>query len=761
MVDQQDIQQAIQLYQNGNINHAKQVLNSYISHFPEDINANLLSAAISASENDFSTVVKKCKKVLKVEPGNINACYNAAVASEKLQNYQDVLLFSSQLLQNDLNNVPALLLHIRALCAHGKPAECIAFINTIPETLVLSTPAISMKLAECYMAVSDNEQALRIFRNNIAANINVAECFHNIGIIMDRQDKINNAIQAYQSAVSIAPDSLPSNYNLAFVLDKSGNKSEALKVINRCFDINDSVKVRQAFVQILSTASAENVDKITEKHLLNVMADMETDAQKLSSLVIMLLKHKYQVIHALCTKAKKGHISDLIEYFQQDINEIKNIKMLPLFLINLPIVNYNFECFTIMLRQALLLHISNEGVVSEEILDLCSAMAIHCYINGYVFTVTVEEKNIVSSFLEAIDNNNKKYISAICMYESLYDLHKKNNLNINSSDYKGVFSKLIKLQLDDNLTEEKLYNSISCQTEIKDETSLIVQKQYEGNPYPVWQTLSVRQPESIAEIIRPVQAYSDKIKIISEEPDVLIAGCGTGSHALQSAMRIKNKTITAIDLSRRSLAFAKRKAVEYKLEHINFRQLDILQVSNLNKKYDLIESVGVLHHMQVPVAGLKCLVDILKPGGLMNIGLYSKLGKRYIIKAKSIYDDPNRHISDDEIRQLRVAIMNSDDDELVQNISGYKDFYSLHDCRDLIFHENDNNYDISGLAALMEEAGLEFIAFDLPDHSILPHFRTMFPDNGAQSKIQNWAEFEEKYPDTFSSMYVFWCRKPG
>jgi len=761
MVDQQDIQQAIQLYQSGNINHAKQVLNSYISHFPEDINANLLSAAISASENDFSTVVKKCKKVLKVEPGNINACYNAAVASEKLQNYQDVLLFSSQLLQNDLNNVPALLLHIRALCAQGKQAECITFINAIPENLILSTPAISMKLAECNMAVSDNELALKIFRNNIATNINVAECFHNIGIIMDRQGKINNAIQAYQSAVSIAPDSLPSNYNLAFVLDKNGNKSEALKVINRCFDINDSVKVRQAFVQILSTASAEHVDKITVKYLLNVMADKETDAQKLSSLVIMLLKNKYQVINDLCTKAKKGYLSDFIEYFNQNLNEINNIKMLPLLLINLPIVNYDFECFAKMLRHALLLQLSNEGVVSEEILYLCSAMAIHCYINGYVFIATEEEKNIVSSLLADIDNNNKKYISAICMYESLYDLHKKNNININSSDYKDVFSKLIELQLDDNLAEEKLYHSISCQTKIKDETSLIVQKQYEGNPYPVWQTLSVRQPESIAEIIRPVQAYSDNIKVISNDPEVLIAGCGTGSHALQSAMRIKHKTITAIDLSRRSLAFAKRKAVEYKLEHINFRQLDILQVSSLNKKYDLIESVGVLHHMQVPVDGLKCLVDILKPGGLMNIGLYSKLGRRYIIKAKSIYDDPNRHISDEEIRRLRVEIMNSDDDELVKNISGYKDFYSLHDCRDLIFHENENNYDISELASLIEEAGLEFIGFDLPDQTILSHFRTMFPDNGAQSKIQNWVEFEEKYPDTFSSMYVFWCRKPG
>ena len=53
-------------------------------------------------------------------------------------------------------------------------------------------------------------------------------------------------------------------------------------------------------------------------------------------------------------------------------------------------------------------------------------------------------------------------------------------------------------------------------------------------------------------------------------------------------------------------------------------QADILNLDQLNQDFDIIESSGVLHHMDEPLIGWKSLTDILKPGGLMNIGLYSE-----------------------------------------------------------------------------------------------------------------------------------------
>ena len=61
-------------------------------------------------------------------------------------------------------------------------------------------------------------------------------------------------------------------------------------------------------------------------------------------------------------------------------------------------------------------------------------------------------------------------------------------------------------------------------------------------------------------------------------------------------------------------------------------QADILHLHHLGKEFDIIESTGVLHHMDEPMVGWKALVDLLKPGGLMKIGLYSDLARQHIVK---------------------------------------------------------------------------------------------------------------------------------
>ena len=52
-------------------------------------------------------------------------------------------------------------------------------------------------------------------------------------------------------------------------------------------------------------------------------------------------------------------------------------------------------------------------------------------------------------------------------------------------------------------------------------------------------------------------------------------------------------------------------------------QGDILKIDQLGRLFDIIESVGVLHHMDDPLTGWKVLVDRLRSGGLMKVGLYN------------------------------------------------------------------------------------------------------------------------------------------
>ena len=208
------------------------------------------------------------------------------------------------------------------------------------------------------------------------------------------------------------------------------------------------------------------------------------------------------------------------------------------------------------------------------------------------------------------------------------------------------------------------------------------------------------------------QIKPNKIKINHKfnNPNVLIAGCGTGNHICQAANYL-NANILGVDLSLTSLAYAKRKVEELGLKNIEFLQADILQLKNQTKKFDVIESVGVLHHMRNPLKGLKILLDLLKPNGFLLIGLYSEKARLHIVKAKEFAKKNKFENSLTGIRSFREAIFNEKTDLLLQKLSKGKDFYSTSSIKDLIFHVQEHRFTLPQIFKILKNLNLEFLGF--------------------------------------------------
>ncbi len=79
-----------------------------------------------------------------------------------------------------------------------------------------------------------------------------------------------------------------------------------------------------------------------------------------------------------------------------------------------------------------------------------------------------------------------------------------------------------------------------------------------------------------------------------------------------------------------------RKARSLDAGNLSFMQADILDLDLLEREFDIVESVGVLHHMADPMAGWRKLCARLKPGGVMRIGLYRDLGRQDIMAGPSL-----------------------------------------------------------------------------------------------------------------------------
>ena len=295
--------------------------------------------------------------------------------------------------------------------------------------------------------------------------------------------------------------------------------------------------------------------------------------------------------------------------------------------------------------------------------------------------------------------------------------------------------------------------------EMSDEVSLKVREQYEENPYPRWVNLRIDvKAKSIAAVCddAKLQLHSESIKDVLA-PAILIAGCGTGQHSIETASRFSGCQVTAVDLSLVSLAYSQRKTTELGITNLEYLQADILKLDQLENKFDIIESVGVLHHMDEPMAGWRVLTDLLKPGGLMKIGLYSVVARQHIVRVREKVALLRVGTSEAEIRKYRQSLAESHD-ENHQRLTTSGDFFSLSTMRDLIFHVQEHRFTLPQIKNCLDELGLKFCGFENKD--VISNFRELHRNEADIYDLELWHQYEERNPRAFSGMYQFWCQKP-
>jgi SAM-dependent methyltransferase len=308
--------------------------------------------------------------------------------------------------------------------------------------------------------------------------------------------------------------------------------------------------------------------------------------------------------------------------------------------------------------------------------------------------------------------------------------------------------------------EQAIRASLPALTPIGDGVSRMVQDQYEQNPYPRW---ILPAPAITAypagEYLRTKYPRAPLWPLrLAGGADVLIAGCGTGAHAIEAFRRIAGARILAIDLSSSSLAYAIRKTRALGLP-IEYAQADIMRLGGIGRSFDIIESSGVLHHLADPMAGWRILLSLLRPGGVMAIGLYSRLARAEINAARAYIVERRYGGTPEEIRRCRQDILALPDGVPGQTVTRSGDFYSMSECRDLLFHVQEHQHTLPEIAGFVAEQNLQFLGFDL-DPRVLDLYGRTYPEDPAMVDLARWHAFECDNPNVFVGMYQFAVQKP-
>ena len=599
------------------------------------------------------------------------------------------------------------------------------------------------------------EQALKHYYRSIELNSNYVDSYFRIATIFDARSDFREAIENYSKVLAISPDNAEAHSNIGRIQMELGNINEAIKSLKRSLLLNSELDTsygylgRALMMWRLPDSDFEMeaiIQKLLQKGNFVRPKDVERSA-------ISLIKNRSNIKLIVEDYFSNGFSKTWSEVLPQ----FSDIPLLLHLMHVCPLTDLEFEEIFKNARSTLLFDCLQPGGLVRTF-SFHAALASQCFLNEYIYSLTEDEvlatkklDEIVSNQLNIGQQPSPASILALASYKALYE-YSWHNLLLKTPDINDIYV----AQIEEPLREKNLKSKIPTFSNKTSQYPDFVKDQYEINPYPRWKQLKLNShPISIADLAHGLQLnFVSRAVFNFEKPKILIAGCGTGQHSISTAKRFKNSHVLGIDLSFNSLAYAQRKTEELKIKNLKYMQADILSLENFDSQFDIIECGGVLHHMKDPYEGWRILTNCLKKNGIIKIGLYSKLARKHIEKIRSEIELYDAEITDSFIRGYREKLINSSEPHH-KKILNSTDFFSLSNLRDLIFHVQEYRFSLPEISKCIERLGLHFCGFEM-DTSL---FKQKNTDLSSLYNLSTWAKYEQENPDTFASMYQFWCQK--
>ena len=615
------------------------------------------------------------------------------------------------------------------------------------------------------------------YRRALQIKPDYVEALSNLGCTLQELGRPDEAEASYKRALQIKPDHAGALNNLALLFNAQGKASMALNTIKQSLQTKETEEAKSIFVACVKRLRFTQDSSEIRTLMVRALTEPWGRPSELAPVSIGLVKLNPD-IGEWVARAVDGwpvRLPAQVLFGAHGLATLSANSLLCALLDSALICDIEMERFLAMGRHALLVAATTTVSDSEvsAALSFYSALARQCFINEYVFSHTADEiqnagalRNSLVAALEAKTQVPVLWPVAVAAYFPLYSVPLAARLL--DTEWPAPVTAVLTQQICEPAEELQLAATIPALTNIDDGVSLLVQHQYEENPYPRWTKMEpVGKAKNIVEYLcqkfplAPIQSHDqihDKRHGKSNALDILIAGCGTGQHSISTAQRFPEAQVLAIDLSMSSLSYAKRKTHELGLTSIEYAQADLLKLGSLGRSFDLIESVGVLHHLANPWAGWQVLLSLLRPGGFMRLGFYSEIARRNIVRVRDFIARQGYGATADEIRRCREDLIALDETADFGTTLKSSDFFSVSNCRDLLIHVQEHRMTLTSIEAFLRENNLAFLGFEI-EGDVLHNYKQRFPDDRTATHLGQWQIFENENPDIFFGMYQFWVQK--
>jgi SAM-dependent methyltransferase len=553
------------------------------------------------------------------------------------------------------------------------------------------------------------------------------------------------AAAAAREALALAPDLAEAQTNLGLACLELGDRDGALAVLPRAAAASESPAARDGFVRAVSESPpGRSLSPDLAPVLARALAEPWCRPSRLAGAAATVLTA------AMPLSPDNPLLLTLLE--------------------TTPVTDPALEAYVAAAGQALVEAAAAGAVLADpESGRFPCALARQAFIGEYVIDCQGERGPAVDRLAAAVMAALAEgapvsllALAAVAVCRPLHTLAGAERLadGVRAGVWPAPAAALIRQQVIEPSEERRLAAALPSLTAIDDAVSRRVQQQYEENPYPRWVGAAPARPAVAldAYFARAFPGARYQPRGQTNGLDILVAGGGTGQHPIELARTFQDARVLAIDLSRASLAYAARQAGRLGVEGLTFAQADILQLGGLAQRFDVIDASGVLHHLAEPLAGWRVLLSLLRPGGVMRIGLYSQLARRPVTAARALIAERGDEATVDGIRRCRRALLALPADHPAKSVTSWPDFSSTSECRDLLFHVQEHQLTLPVIADWLRLLGLTLVGLDVPA-PVRAAYRRRYPEDRPATDLGRWHAFETDHPNTFRGMYQFWLQR--
>jgi SAM-dependent methyltransferase len=201
---------------------------------------------------------------------------------------------------------------------------------------------------------------------------------------------------------------------------------------------------------------------------------------------------------------------------------------------------------------------------------------------------------------------------------------------------------------------------------------------------------------------------------------ILDAGCGTGVSTDYLCHLNPGATVLAVDISGGALQVARertrRSGAGSAVAELRLEQRSLLDLQG-EGPFDYINSVGVLHHLNQPIAGLRALADRLADNGLLHLFLYADAGRWEIHRTQRALNLLDVGHGEQGLQLGRRLLAELPAENRLRRHHEQRwalDTAADANFADMYLHPQETSYTLERLFALIEACDLQFAGFSNP-----------------------------------------------